>query len=438
VHLVKFESRPTLLNLKYFMLQMQHVATKVPVWVLVDDVTNLDFTLDEIPFMEFPDENTHTPFHFIVTGREGIGTWVSKRDLAKWAFDLPLFNKDEGLLYSKNLLQLINNTSASAAFADFLGEGSEWHIGDFLEDWFGGNPGLIAECIHHFVNGSSFVAYIDVLKHRIGYVVMKHGIINVNRSSEVLLNSIKNNDWTYIHDFGLCGRGGPRGILLLILIQMISFYVGDSFKEELQLISTLQKPFEQDPGMNVFLVENEFLLNMKVSGSCLGKLLYRWDAEKCLWYIDKMEICCRYVYISDKTTFRVSVDNSASVRTYGSEYCFWDAILFPIGFPVIKLAIMKSFKEMVWIYYVAIIHSHEPFCMSIEQLSDRNKEHLADLTDRIVSHFRYNVNTVETYYAMYAPNWKSDYFDKLCSDETFGCFFLNKYGIFQYKYLHSY
>ena len=68
------------------------------IWIVVDEVV----LLENFP-IDLPEEQAMGPFNWIVTGSAGIGSWVAKKHLAKFVFDLPLFSKDESFKFAFDL-----------------------------------------------------------------------------------------------------------------------------------------------------------------------------------------------------------------------------------------------------------------------------------------------------------------------------------------------
>lgn len=99
----------TLDDFRFFMKALEDFAFHNRVWVIIDEVLLLDpvnlfdYLRGETPFIILPEEQTRTPFYFIITGSAGIASWVEKRHLKRYIFDLPLFSKDEGWEYALKL-----------------------------------------------------------------------------------------------------------------------------------------------------------------------------------------------------------------------------------------------------------------------------------------------------------------------------------------------
>jgi hypothetical protein len=70
------------------------------IWLILDKA--VEFSNKHFP-VDLPEEQTQSPFHWIVTGSAGIGPWVAKRHLDKCIFDLPLFSPDETFDFATKL-----------------------------------------------------------------------------------------------------------------------------------------------------------------------------------------------------------------------------------------------------------------------------------------------------------------------------------------------
>lgn len=53
--------------------------------------------------ISFPVEQDLGPFHWIITGSTGIGSWVGKRHLEKLVFDFPLFDEAKCFQFATHL-----------------------------------------------------------------------------------------------------------------------------------------------------------------------------------------------------------------------------------------------------------------------------------------------------------------------------------------------
>jgi len=114
----------------------EHTQTsKASVWILVDEVV----LFEKFP-IRLPEEQDLGPFKWIVTGSAGISSWVAKRHLEKFVFDLPLFTKVECSDFAHILCNLLKiNLENGIEGIPFGG------IDDWLEERFGGVIGYIAE-----------------------------------------------------------------------------------------------------------------------------------------------------------------------------------------------------------------------------------------------------------------------------------------------------
>jgi len=82
------DATPEMFGLFFFALREYAETSKIPVWVIVDEVASFEsFPID------LPSDQDIGPLKWIVTGSAGIGTWVTNLHLERYVFDLPLFTK---------------------------------------------------------------------------------------------------------------------------------------------------------------------------------------------------------------------------------------------------------------------------------------------------------------------------------------------------------
>jgi hypothetical protein len=90
--------------------------------------------------IRLPEEQDLGPFHWIVTGIAGIGSWVAKKHLGRLVFDWPLFTAEERSAFAKNLCNSLR-INLETGIDGFPPAG----VNDWLEERFGGVVGYIAE-----------------------------------------------------------------------------------------------------------------------------------------------------------------------------------------------------------------------------------------------------------------------------------------------------
>ena len=159
------------------------------VWVIVDEVvqfSNFPITL--------PEEQKKSPFNWIVTGSAGIGTWVAKRHLRKYVFDLPLWSKYQCVEFLCKICKYLN-IDISKGIGDIPYDA----LGDWLDEKFGGVIGYICELLFAISEGKKISDYIMDLNSRVDHIIRytaKNDHISVKQLSEDWLNAIKSPDNT--------------------------------------------------------------------------------------------------------------------------------------------------------------------------------------------------------------------------------------------------
>ena len=153
------------------------------IWIVVDEVV----LLENFP-IDLPEEQAMGPFNWIVTGSAGIGSWVAKKHLAKFVFDLPLFSKDESFKFAFDLSRLLGvNLQNGIAGVPFEG------VDDWLEERFGGVVGYITEMLLDISKGNSVSQYMSSLSKRVKSLIVKSagGTAFAKQTSQEWLNQIK-------------------------------------------------------------------------------------------------------------------------------------------------------------------------------------------------------------------------------------------------------
>jgi hypothetical protein len=130
-----------------FALWERTLSSGSRIWIIVDEVA----MFEKFP-IRLPEEQDLGPFHWIVTGSAGIGSWVAKRHLEKLVFDLPLFTKAECFEFANLCNPLGINLENAIDGAPFEG------IDDWLEERFGGVVGYIAEMFLEILKGELGIA----------------------------------------------------------------------------------------------------------------------------------------------------------------------------------------------------------------------------------------------------------------------------------------
>jgi hypothetical protein len=203
----------------YYALIKQTRTKNTRIWIIVDEVV----LFEDFP-IRLPKEQDMGPFNWIITGSAGIGSWVGKRHLEKFVFDLPLFTKDESLTFATRLCN-----SLDIDIEDELGVPSAG-IDDWLEERFGGVVGYIAEMCLEISQGNTVSQYISVLSNRINKLILETAAknsISVKQLAEDWLNEIKSRDnsWLSLRNAGLCGSFAPRGIIFAIIMNDLAVFV---------------------------------------------------------------------------------------------------------------------------------------------------------------------------------------------------------------------
>jgi hypothetical protein len=133
------------------------------IWLIVDDVVEFS---DKLFPLDLPEEQTQSPFHWIVTGSAGIGSWVAKRHLDKFIFHLPLFSPDETFDFATKLSSHVD-VGLSEGIDGIPHEG----LHEWLEERFGGIVGYTTELLFAIADKKPVSDYLMDLNKRVGKII---------------------------------------------------------------------------------------------------------------------------------------------------------------------------------------------------------------------------------------------------------------------------
>jgi hypothetical protein len=426
----EFDEVASLSNFREFMQELKKYSrsSKQRVWVIVDEVPALDKEYDSIPLLELPEEQMDSPFNFIVTGSAGMGKWVGDQHLEKSVFDLPPFTKEEGMKFASSLLKSFDKTDIE--FAEYFGDISVDGIGDCLEEMFGGIPGYVAECILYFSNNRSFTDYGNALKQRI------ESLIDKASNKESLLKEINESKWKNLRNLGLCGSKSPRGIIFSLLLKELLFHSHDPVKSQWRQIQNIRGQCN-DPGLDGCLLELEVILQLKSNSKYMkARLISNQNETHTRSSTDgsgrgksitlpSLDSKWSTVYLWDGDGLRISLPLDYASNTTTSD-TFWELLILPVGFPVADVVMTNkniarknrktankkaklNIAPTLQIYYIQITRSLHPFSKhkTIDTCSNKSKEKIDMLTNKIASQHKMAANTVEKHFVLYAPNCQS-------------------------------
>jgi hypothetical protein len=369
------------------------------VWMIVDEAV----LFENFP-IDLPKEQRLGPFNWIVTGSAGIGSWVAKRHLKKWVFDLPLFTKEECSEFANNLCSSLK-INLKAGICGVPQEG----MADWLEERFGGVIGYITELFLEISNGKKVSQYISSLVGRVNDIIShtaERRHISTKQLAEDWLNVIKSplNDWKCFRDAGLCGSSPPRGIIFSLILQWL--YTLFPEQDALSLVVFFRSKFSGDPGLDGCLLELQEILKLRASNSLGASLLTStdkgWTVQESIDLPPRGTLLNVMVYQESHSRLKDEAPNSTSSP--------WTLILVPSGFDVIDVALVRVSVSPA-IYGIQITRSATPFAKhhTIDTCPPRSKERLATLWSVISDHFKLN-DPVEKFYVMLAPNCERDQF----------------------------
>ena len=262
-----------------FALWNHILLSNARVWIIVDEVV-----LFETFPIQLPEDQNLGPFKWIVTGSAGIGSWVAKRHLEMFVFDLPLFSKEECADFANKLCNSLGiNLEHGIDGVPPAG------IDDWLEERFGGVVGYIAEMFLEISKGNLVSQYMSSLSNRISAIISNTAVkrhISQRELSEDWLNEIKSdeNTWSCLRDAGLCGSSPPRGVMFSLILKWLCIYA--STEDKLSLVQRFRANFRTDPGLDGCLLELEEIFKLKANLSFQATLFtldgQKWTPEEIL------------------------------------------------------------------------------------------------------------------------------------------------------------
>jgi hypothetical protein len=298
----EFAKNANSINFKGFRKVLSKFVKKesVRVWLIVDETAKYHDMFD-IPW---PTGQGRDLFHFVLTGSKGISSFVGKRSLKAWVWDLPVFSPNETAVFAVKLAQALElpledlydalgvkvetkkgGKEEKQAGSDGADDDVDAHadekyaelyenLGARLEELFGGVLGYTAECLLGLKKGESLTDYALQLKSSgsdssvLGAMkAAAKGDHNLEALCKAWFNLInrRDSDWGFLRDAGLCGSGAPRGVILRFVLENIyDLYAKDKGNALLNLVQKLQGELpKDDAGFQGNLLELETILQCK-------------------------------------------------------------------------------------------------------------------------------------------------------------------------------
>ena len=403
----------SLFNFRAFMYQLKIFARSKRVWVIIDEIVALYLGKERVDMFPLPEEQDKNKIHFIVTGSAGIGSWVVDRHLQKFVYDLPLFTKGEMLDYAKKTVEGLGHPIEH--LSNYLCVTTDG-IADCLEQYFGGVPGYISECLIGLAKKASFESFCKELSKRIENLFKKRYGERFPTFCLTWLNlfDTAQDPWSDIRNLGLCGSVAPRGAIFSMILTVL--FHGAAIKnidEELRLVRLFRSMFGADPGIDGLLLEFEVLTNLRKPCYCFeAALLQRNDSK---WVASKE--CDLSLPPSDLSSLRYwrfdeSIISSTMLTDQIDHAGNWHVIYLPTGFDVADVVMASYLDGVLTIYLVQITRSPDPFKnhRTYETCSERSQIRLKALAEvikgRICGEDSVIVPIVR--FVMLAPNCKKN------------------------------
>jgi hypothetical protein len=378
------------------------------VWVLIDEVTKLEESKFPIGM---PEEQRESPFNYIVTGSLGIATFIQKKHLGHFVWDLPTFAQEQTGTFARKLSESIkvnlfealdipaiktDDTAGSSASANSADADDNFEaVGARLHSMFGGIPGYIAELLFGLKKGQLLSNYAFELNDRICAIINKSakspGLVkDLCRLWLVQMRSHKNN-WNCLRDAGLCGTHAPPGIIFSVLLDnlLLCAQYEDKARADIDVIDHFLSEFEGmlDFGTAGNLLELKTITELNNGGSlkCVklvrNEMAKNWEEEKPQQLLPKLPaIMCSYDEIK------------GSIFTFANENLgsSWYAVMLPPCFPLVD--VLVGCKTPLHIYLVQITNAEDPFAehFTYETLSNSKSK---SRVDALVKVFREHVNS---------------------------------------------
>ena len=374
---------------------------KTNIWIIIDEVV----LFENFP-IDLPREQDIGPFHWIITGSAGIGSWVGKQHLGKLVFDLPPFSKAECVEFTSCLSNYLDENLEDALGVPSAG------IDDWIEEKFGGVVGYISELLLDISKGITVSSNISMLNDRIHEIftnVAGRRGVSANMLALEWLSDMEipvGNRWNRLRDAGLCGSSPPRGVIFASIVQYLCKYAYTSVEDRLSKVSVFRKMFAADAGLDGCLLELEEILKLSTCHSIEASCLKLIDQT---WAVDEDEpIALMPPTGSGVNIFAYDESHSTLIQRSLQTSTSWNVIELPHAFNVIDVVLVNQTSASPEIYGIQITRSRTPFTghQTFDTCSPKSKERLNRLWCHICSHFDLDENTVKKFYLMLAPNCK--------------------------------
>jgi hypothetical protein len=388
----KFQSEPTTQNFEVFLWELGKFAKKGNrVWVIMDD--------DKMFPIHLPEEQRISPFHWIVTGGEGIGSWVSKRHLEKFTFDLPLFSADATLALAEKLSHCLRVDLTEA-----IGGTPEEGLRDWLDEKFGGNVGFVTELFFEIRHGHDINHYLSGINELVDSHVFKaagNGS-HMHYLPQTWLLEMKSRfytSWRHLSDTGLCGSSPPRDIILPMILEELFLYCREG--DSLLLIENLRTEYWNDPGLHGCLLKFEVILKlqrgMQFTASYVVPENDRWIVPNDESVLLPAEQGCNRWFYKEASTALINITEKDTQ---------WHLVEFNISswFDVVDAVLVNCSEEVPTIYGIKITRLTDPFQKhhTLDTCTGRCKERLDTMWEVIGK--KLNFENPKIVFTMIAPN----------------------------------
>lgn len=405
-----------------FLTALEEFAKNNRVWIIVDEVTSFE------DIMPLPEEQEKSPFHWVITGSVGLSSFVAKQHLKRWVFNLPRFTSQEsadfalklskelqvkhedlldafGVKWDSTQTTTMTTTTAATTSSDASGSARK-RLGDVLEEFFGGIPGYIAECLLGLSKGEAVSDYTGELYERIGSVILKaakeRGVL-VEGLARDWLKEFKDPviPWLSLRDSGLCGTDGPpRGVIFTSVLRRLFLHNTDN-DENLAAIRHFRSKYGRDAGLDGCLLELEEITKLR-SGQRLQTIRVSLKAGN--WQHDNG---IHVLYDSQFTMFRYDERQQIIVESANEPLTKhqWHLVEVAVGFPVVDIVLVSTADaNILQVYAIQITRSTDPFNAhsTTETCSDKSKTRLKNLFVAIDDQFHATKRHVM--FVMLAPN----------------------------------
>ena len=384
-------------------------TSKSRVWLIVDEAASEEL---EKFRAYFPEEQERDVFHCVLTGSVGIASFVDKRHLEKWTWDLPLLTPSVAAEFAVAALaakgaNTVDLWSALGIKKPDDNAAAMENLGDQLHELFGGVAGYTAELVLALTKGETLSSFSLQLSARVRSIIVKASekkAISPEALARYWLAEIRSpeNMWACVRDAGLCGSEAPRGVIFSMMLKWLFTFAPKT--DELDTVRFFRSKFRDDEGLDGCLLELEEIIKLKRGTPFLATRLHLNDEQEWAPIGDNIKLTSTTPQLwTYDTTGKISKGKEVEEVTNSH------VVLLPPGFCVLDVlpVLYDAENSTLQFYLVQIARSPAPFVNhdTNETCNQASKAKIEQLLDSVKTAVAGAEEvTTSTSFVMLAPN----------------------------------